>query len=79
MAPFEYRLAKRGVTPPDKTKGDDMDKRLAIDVGGSSIKYALMGEGHEILGQGKVAAPREVKEEFVEAVGQLYDRYAHEI
>lgn len=56
-----------------------MDKRLAIDVGGSSIKYALMGEGHEILEQGKVPAPREVKEEFIEALGQLYDRYADQI
>ena len=56
-----------------------MDKRLAIDVGGSSIKYALVGEEHKILEQGKVRAPREVKEEFVEALGQLYDRYAGEI
>ena len=56
-----------------------MDKRLAIDVGGSAIKYALMGEGHQIIEQGKVAAPREVREEFVEAVGQLYDRYAGQI
>ncbi len=56
-----------------------MDKRLAIDVGGSSIKYALMGEDHQILEQGKVPAPREVKEEFIEAVGQLYDRYAEQI
>lgn len=56
-----------------------MDKRLAIDVGGSAIKYALVGEGHQILEQGKVPAPREVKDEFVEAVGQLYDRYAGDI
>ena len=56
-----------------------MDKRLAIDVGGSSIKYALVSEGHEILEQGKVPAPREVREEFIEAVGELYDRYADQI
>ena len=56
-----------------------MDKRLAIDVGGSSIKYALVGEGHLILEQGKVPAPREVKEEFIEAIGQLYGRYALQI
>ena len=56
-----------------------MDKRLSLDVGGSAIKYALMGEGHQILEQGKVPAPREVREEFVEAVGGLYDRYADQI
>ncbi len=56
-----------------------MDKRLSIDVGGSAIKYALMEEGHKILEQGKVPAPREVREDFVEAVGVLYDRYANQI
>ena len=56
-----------------------MDKRLCIDVGGSAIKYALVGEEHELLEKGQVPAPRKVKEEFVEAVGGLYDRYAGEI
>ena len=50
-----------------------MDMRLVIDVGGSSIKYALMGEGHEILERGNVPAPREVKDEPIDAVAQLYD------
>lgn len=56
-----------------------MDKRLAIDVGGSAIKYALVGEGHQILEQGKVPAPREERKEFIEAVGALYDKYANQI
>lgn len=56
-----------------------MDKRLSIDVGGSAIKYALVGDGHQILEQGKVSAPRAVHEEFIEAVGGLYDRYADQI
>lgn len=56
-----------------------MDKRFCIDVGGSAIKYALVGEYHELLEKGQVPAPHASREEFIEVVGSLYDRYADQV
>ncbi len=55
---------------------------LVFDVGATTIKYALMtGEG-EFLEKGKTPTPvglyREVND-FVEAIGEVYDKYAHQV
>lgn len=56
-----------------------MKKYLTIDVGGSSIKYALMDEETNILEKGKVKNTFDSLDEYVEALGQLYDKYKDEI
>ena len=53
-----------------------MPKYLAIDVGGTNIKYALMNEEAGILEQGVIKTPYEGFEAFVEAIGGIYDLYA---
>ncbi len=52
-----------------------MKKYCGIDVGGSSIKYALMDEEANVLEKGEVETPSESLDSFVEAIGQIYDRY----
>lgn len=52
---------------------------LAVDVGGTFIKYALVNEGGEILEKSKIRTP--CKEEhgvsdFVETIGGIYDSYS---
>lgn len=53
---------------------------LVFDVGATTIKYALMtGEG-DILEKGKTATPigdGKKTEDFVEAIGAIYDKYAN--
>ena len=46
---------------------------LSIDIGGTSIKYALMGQDATILSRGKIPTPQEGREELVDAIGRLYD------
>jgi hypothetical protein len=46
---------------------------LSIDIGGTSIKYALMGKDAVILSRGKIPTPQEGRRELVEAIGRLYD------
>ena len=41
------------------------NKYLVLDIGGSSIKYALMTECVEFLEKGKVATPQDSIESFV--------------
>lgn len=50
---------------------------LVCDFGGSSLKYALVDSDANISNSGQMAAPLGSKEEFVEAVGMLYDRFPH--
>ena len=52
---------------------------LACDFGGSSLKYAIIDHNAQIAESGKQPAPLVSVEEFVEAVGGLYDRYRNEI
>lgn len=52
-----------------------MDKYLVLDIGGSSIKYATMNKDAEIFERGKVKTPRDTIENFIEAVGSIYDKY----
>lgn len=57
-----------------------MKQYLVLDVGGSSIKYALIDENRNFIEKGKTDhAPKDSCEEFVEEVGKLYDLYADRI
>lgn len=47
---------------------------LGIDVGGSSIKHAVMDEGYQILEQGTLEGRAEDREAFLGAVCALYER-----
>lgn len=55
------------------------DKYFVLDVGGSSIKYAIMTEDIEFLEKGKVATPQDSIESFVKVIGELHDQYKDEI
>lgn len=54
-------------------------KYLVLDIGGSSIKYALMNRESEFLEKGKVKTPKDSLETFVEVIGEIYDIYKDEI
>lgn len=51
---------------------------LAIDVGGTFIKYALMNSDCEILERGKTETPMEGLSEFIERIGRIYDDFQEE-
>ena len=46
---------------------------LSIDIGGTYIKYALMGKDAAILSRGKILTPQEGRDELIEAIGRVYD------
>jgi predicted NBD/HSP70 family sugar kinase len=52
-----------------------MKKYLALDVGGSSIKYVLIDRTLAIFDKGKVATPLDSLSSFVSVIGRLYDQY----
>ncbi len=52
---------------------------LALDFGGSTLKYALVSDKAEIMESGKLPAPLESKEAFVDMVGVLYERFSNKI
>ena len=52
-----------------------MKKYLALDVGGSSVKYAVMTENLEFLEHGKVLISTESKEELFGPLKELFDQY----
>ena len=54
-------------------------KCLVCDLGGSSVKYALVNENAVLEYSGKVAAPLGSVDDFVKSIGKLYDRYKDEI
>lgn len=56
-----------------------MKKYLVLDIGGSSIKYALMSEEADFLSKGSVKTPLDCMESLVETIGQIYDQYKSEI
>lgn len=56
-----------------------MDYYLVFDVGGSSIKYALMNEKAEILEKGQEPTPKDTIEQFTDTIGNIYDRYKERI
>jgi predicted NBD/HSP70 family sugar kinase len=48
---------------------------LALDIGGSSIKHALVSDGCVLREQGKEPAPRDTKEHFLGVVEALWNIY----
>lgn len=52
-----------------------MDKYLAIDVGGTGIKYALMDKRADILDQGEMPTPQETISQFLDAIESIYKKY----
>ncbi len=54
-------------------------KCLALDFGGSSIKYAVVNANAEMEQTGSAPAPLGSVEEFVDAVEDLYNQYRDEI
>ena len=52
-----------------------MKTYLALDVGGSSIKYALIQEDSTILEKSSVPTPMDTMDHFVETIGTIYDQY----
>lgn len=52
---------------------------LVLDVGGSSIKYALMTENLEFIERGKKPTPLDKIESFIDAIGEIYDIYKDDI
>lgn len=52
-----------------------MEKYLVLDIGGSSIKYAIMDQETTILEKNSVKTPLDSIENLVEAIGEIYDQY----
>lgn len=52
---------------------------LCIDIGGSSIKYALMSSNADFIEKGKVQTPLDNIENFIETIGKIYDLYRDRI
>ena len=55
------------------------NKYLVLDIGGSSIKYALMTNEGAFLEKDKVKTPLDSIESFVEVIGKIYDNYKNQI
>ena len=55
------------------------DKYLALDIGGSAIKYALMTNEGAFVEKNKVKTPLDCIESFVEVIGKIYDNYKNQI
>lgn len=54
-------------------------KCLALDFGGSSVKYAVVNDQAHLEYFDKLPAPLESVDEFVQTVGSLFDRFKEEI
>ncbi|MGZ5380203.1 MAG: ROK family protein, partial [Mycobacterium sp.] len=50
-------------------------KWLAIDIGGSGIKYAIADESYELTQKGVLPTQYESHASFIDAVGGIYDRF----
>jgi predicted NBD/HSP70 family sugar kinase len=50
-------------------------KILAVDIGGTFIKYAVMDETSQMYEKGKMPTPRSGREELIESLGTLFDEY----
>ena len=46
---------------------------LSVDIGGTFIKYALMSRNGNMISRGKIATPKEGRDELVETIGRLFD------
>lgn len=56
-----------------------MNQYLVLDIGGSSIKYALMNEEAEFFTKGSVKTPLDCIESLVETIGEIYDQFENQI
>lgn len=56
-----------------------MKTYLTFDVGGSSIKYALIKEDLTILEKEDVPTPMDTLDNFIETIGKIYDQYQDQI
>ena len=56
-----------------------MKTYLTLDVGGSSIKYALIQDDSTILEKSSVPTPMDTMDHFVETIGEIYDQYKDNI
>ena len=52
---------------------------LTLDIGGSSIKYAIINKEGEFLEKGNAPAPKDGIDQFVSIIGDLYDKYKDNI
>lgn len=52
---------------------------LTLDIGGSSIKYAIINQEGQILERGNTIAPRQGIDQFINTIGDLYDQYADDV
>jgi predicted NBD/HSP70 family sugar kinase len=52
---------------------------LVLDVGGSSIKYAVMNEKAKFIEKGLTPTPMDSLEHFIEVVGEIFDKYKYRI
>ncbi len=52
-----------------------MTKYLVLDIGGSSIKYAVMDKETNIYESSFICTPMSNLDDFVETIGSLYDQY----
>lgn len=55
-----------------------MEQYLALDLGGTFIKYALMQQNDKILRQGKVVSPVDTMDHFLTAFEPLRQKFAGE-
>lgn len=54
-------------------------KLLALDFGGTSVKYATIGEDGGLVESGKRAAPLASKKQFVQTATEIYEWYKNEV
>lgn len=56
-----------------------MSNYLAIDVGGTNIKYALMDNEANIIEQGETPTPQDTMDNFLNSIESIYSKYASQI
>lgn len=56
-----------------------MAEYLALDVGGSSIKHALIDDSYSLSEKGSLPTTYTTNEEFIQTTGRLYDQYADRV
>lgn len=56
-----------------------MDKYLCLDVGGSSIKYALITPDLQFSNKGSVPTPMDTLDNFIEEIGKIYDQFKDDV
>lgn len=54
-------------------------KYLVYDIGGTSIKHAIMRSNDEILSQGSQKTPTDSKDDFLNIIKEIYDNVTEEI